>query len=88
MNKVSKTILLVLVSTAASVLAGIAIAAYLTIPSIPLISEGDRLLVMVGGQPNAGMVAFDAATGKTLWESVGAKNKMGGGSNRRDGGFS
>ena len=33
--------------------------------------EGDRLLVMVGGQPNSGMVALDAATGKTLWESVG-----------------
>ncbi len=55
MNKVSKTLLLVLVSTAASVLAGIAIAAYLTIPSIPLISEGDRLLVFdpeIGARPN------------------------------------
>lgn len=57
MNKVSKTILLVLVSTAASVLAGIAIASYLTIPSIPLISEGDRLLVFdpeIGARANPG----------------------------------
>jgi len=36
--------------------------------------EGDKLLVMVGGQPQSGMVAFDANTGKTLWESVGRKN--------------
>jgi len=36
--------------------------------------EGDRLLVMVGGQPNSGVVAFDPATGKTLWENVGRTN--------------
>lgn len=35
------------------------------------ILEGDNLIVLVGGQPNSGVVAFDAATGKTLWESVG-----------------
>ena len=35
--------------------------------------EGDRLIVMVGGQPNSGMAALDATTGKTLWESVGQK---------------
>lgn len=33
--------------------------------------EGDKLIVLVGGQPNAGVVAFDAATGKPLWQSVG-----------------
>ncbi len=32
---------------------------------------GDKLIVMVGGQPNSGVVAFDARTGKTLWEAVG-----------------
>jgi outer membrane protein assembly factor BamB len=32
---------------------------------------------MVGGQTNSGMVAFDAATGKTVWESVGEKNWQG-----------
>ena len=38
--------------------------------SSPLL-EGDRLIVMVGGQPNATVVALDPGTGKTLWESVG-----------------
>lgn len=38
--------------------------------STPLI-DGDRLIVMVGGHPRSGVVAFDTATGKTLWESVG-----------------
>lgn len=33
--------------------------------------EGDKLIVLVGGQPNSGVVAFDAGTGKTLWEAVG-----------------
>ncbi|MDB5391272.1 MAG: hypothetical protein JWM11_6918 [Planctomycetaceae bacterium] len=34
---------------------------------------GKLLLVMVGGQPNSGVVAFDAETGKTVWENVGKK---------------
>ncbi|MFO1092185.1 MAG: PQQ-binding-like beta-propeller repeat protein [Planctomycetaceae bacterium] len=38
--------------------------------STPIL-EGDRLIVAAGGQPNAGLIAVDAATGKTLWESVG-----------------
>ncbi len=33
--------------------------------------EGDLLIVLVGGQPNSGVVAFHAATGKVAWESVG-----------------
>ncbi|MCH8829282.1 MAG: PQQ-binding-like beta-propeller repeat protein [Planctomycetes bacterium] len=37
------------------------------------ILEGDLLIVMVGGQPNSGVVAFDAKTGKTVWENVGKK---------------
>src|SRR4051794_9984749 len=41
--------------------------------SSPLL-ENDKLLVMVGGQTNSGMVAVDPQTGKTLWESVGQKN--------------
>ena len=34
---------------------------------------GDRTLVitLVGGQPNAGVVAFDAADGSVVWQSVG-----------------
>ena len=38
--------------------------------STPLI-EGDKLIVMAGGQPDAGVVALDTATGKTIWENVG-----------------
>jgi len=35
------------------------------------ILEGDRLIVAAGGQPNAGLIAVHADTGKTLWESTG-----------------
>ena len=44
--------------------------------STPLL-EGDKLIVMVGGQPNSGVVAFDAHTGKTIWENVGRTNWSG-----------
>ncbi len=47
--------------------------AFFGVGSTPLL-EGGLLLVMVGGQPNSGMVAFDAQTGKTVWESVGQTN--------------
>lgn len=67
MNKVSKTLLLALVSTAASVLAGIAIAAYLTIPSIPLISEGDRLLVF---DPEIGARANPSSHARRIYPAV------------------
>ena len=50
--------------------------AFFGVGSTPIL-EGGLLLVMVGGQPNSGMVAFDAATGKTVWESVGQKNWTG-----------
>jgi outer membrane protein assembly factor BamB len=35
------------------------------------ILEGDRLIVAAGGQPDAGLIAVNADTGKTIWESVG-----------------
>jgi len=35
------------------------------------ILEGNLLIVLVGGQPNSGVVAFDPETGETRWESVG-----------------
>jgi outer membrane protein assembly factor BamB len=35
----------------------------------PLV-DGKRLIVQVGGQPNACLVAFDAATGKECWRSL------------------
>ncbi len=37
------------------------------------ILDGDRLIVLVGGQPNSGVVAFDRSNGKVLWEAVGQK---------------
>ncbi len=33
--------------------------------------DGDRLYVLVGGQPNSGVVAFNTADGKVLWQRVG-----------------
>ena len=50
--------------------------AFFGVGSSPVL-EGDTLLVMVGGQPNSGMAALDAATGKTRWESVGERNWTG-----------
>ena len=47
--------------------------AFFGVGSTPIL-EGGLILAMVGGQPDSGMVAFDAATGKTVWESVGRKN--------------
>jgi outer membrane protein assembly factor BamB len=44
--------------------------------STPLL-EGNLLITMVGGQPDSGVVAFDAATGATVWQSVGEKNWTG-----------
>lgn len=35
------------------------------------ILEGNLLIVLVGGRPDSGVVAFDADTGKPVWESVG-----------------
>jgi outer membrane protein assembly factor BamB len=46
--------------------------AFFGVGSTPLLEDG-KLIVMVGGQPNAGVVALDAGTGKTLWENVGRK---------------
>jgi outer membrane protein assembly factor BamB len=40
--------------------------------STPII-EGNLLITMVGGQPDSGMVAFDATTGKTVWQNVGGQ---------------
>jgi outer membrane protein assembly factor BamB len=33
--------------------------------------DGNRLFVLVGGQPDAAVIAFDADTGKTLWQAGG-----------------
>jgi outer membrane protein assembly factor BamB len=47
--------------------------AFFGVGSSPILENG-LLIVMVGGQPNSGLVALDPATGKTVWESVGEKN--------------
>ncbi len=50
--------------------------AFFGVGSTPIL-EGELLIVMVGGQPNSGVVAFNALTGKTVWESVGMNNWQG-----------
>ncbi len=35
--------------------------------------DGERLIVLVGGQPDSGVVAFNAADGSTLWQAVGQR---------------
>jgi outer membrane protein assembly factor BamB len=47
--------------------------AFFGVGSTPLL-ERNMLVVMVGGQPNSGVVALDPESGKTIWESVGQKN--------------
>lgn len=46
--------------------------AFFGVGSTPLL-EGDRVIVMVGGQPDTGVVALDPTTGKTIWKNVGRK---------------
>ena len=48
-------------------------AAFFGVGSSPIL-EGELLVAMVGGQPNSGVVALDARTGKTVWENVGQTN--------------
>ena len=46
--------------------------AFFGVGSTPLL-EDNKLIVMVGGQSNVGVVALNPETGKTLWENVGQK---------------
>jgi outer membrane protein assembly factor BamB len=46
--------------------------AFFGVGSSPIL-EGNLVIVQVGGQLNSGVVAFDASTGRTVWENVGAK---------------
>jgi len=46
--------------------------AFFGVGSTPLLEDG-KLIVLVGGQPDSGVVALDPATGKTIWEGVGRK---------------
>ena len=44
--------------------------AFFGIGCSPILDE-DRLIVLVGGQPNSGVVAFDVTTGNIQWQAVG-----------------
>lgn len=50
--------------------------AFFGVGSSPVL-EGDKLIVIVGGQPNSAVVAVDVHTGKTLWENGGEKTWSG-----------
>jgi outer membrane protein assembly factor BamB len=50
--------------------------AFFGVGSTPIL-EGGLLIVMVGGQPNSGLVAFDPRSGATVWQSVGEANWQG-----------
>ncbi len=50
--------------------------AFFGVGSSPIL-DNNLLVVMIGGQPNSGVVALDPQTGKTAWESVGEKNWQG-----------
>ena len=45
--------------------------AFFGVGSTPIL-EGNLLIVMVGGQPNSGVVAFNAHNGEIVWENVGS----------------
>ncbi len=47
--------------------------AFFGVGSTPILESG-LLIVMIGGQPNSGVVAFSPKTGETVWESVGKDN--------------
>jgi outer membrane protein assembly factor BamB len=50
--------------------------AFFGVGSSPVL-EGGKLIVQVGAQLNSAVVAFDAMSGKTLWENVGEKTWTG-----------
>jgi outer membrane protein assembly factor BamB len=47
--------------------------AFFGVGTSPILENG-LLIVMVGGQPDSGLVAFDPRDGRTIWQSVGAAN--------------
>jgi outer membrane protein assembly factor BamB len=44
--------------------------------SAPIV-DGPRLIALVGGQPNAAVVAFDKMTGKEIWRALSLKGDLG-----------
>jgi outer membrane protein assembly factor BamB len=50
--------------------------AFFGVGSSPILEDG-LIIAQVGGQPSSAVVAFDAATGKTVWENGGEKTWTG-----------
>lgn len=50
--------------------------AFFGVGASPILEDG-KLIVQIGAQPNSAVVAFDAETGRTLWENVGEKTWTG-----------
>ncbi len=46
--------------------------AFFGVGASPVLEDG-LLYIIAGGQPNSGVAALDPATGRTVWENVGAK---------------
>jgi outer membrane protein assembly factor BamB len=44
--------------------------------SSPLV-DGDRVICLVGGNPNAKVVAFDKLTGKEIWRALSSESELG-----------
>lgn len=65
--KATKTALLVLVSTMAGLLAGIEVAAYLTVPGIAMSSEGDGLVIF---DPEIGAIANPSSHNRRIYPAI------------------
>jgi outer membrane protein assembly factor BamB len=50
--------------------------AFFGVGSSPILEDG-LIIVQVGGQPDSGVVAYEATTGKKVWENVGEKTWTG-----------
>jgi len=66
-TKPTKTVLLVLASTIASLLLGIEIAAYLTVPGIAMSSEGDALVIY---DPEIGAIANPNSHNRRIYPAI------------------
>lgn len=66
-NKTTKTALLVLATTVGSLLLGVEIAAYLTVPGIAMSAEGDPLVLF---DPEIGAVANPSAHNKRIYPAI------------------
>ena len=66
-NKTKKSALLALTITVASLLAGIEVAAYLTVPNIAMSAEGDALVLF---DPEIGAIANPSSHNKRIYPAI------------------